>query len=60
MLPAANGAADVAVEEDGAAAPVCDLKDEEEVGVVDDLMLRLLRRQPPPTGTLRRAPPRVQ
>lgn len=29
----------------------------------DDLeadLLRLLRRSPPPTGTLRRAPPRVQ
>ena len=33
---------------------------EEDTAPADDLDERLFRRQPPPTGTDRRAPPRVQ
>lgn len=34
--------------------------EEDDAAAAEDLDERLLRRYPPPTGTVRRAPPRVQ
>jgi hypothetical protein len=42
------------------ASCLADEEDGLEEDAADDLDERLLRRHPPPTGTVRRAPPRVQ
>ena len=50
----------VAVDEvDDGVPPVAEAEAADDELDLDDLV-RLLRRQPPPTGTLRSAPPRVQ